>query len=357
MLQRKDAVLLMPRQWIVNPEVDLANTLASYGRFLEDDYRTAIQVMHIPDAFEEYTEDTGRKFVIIGAKSVPGATAKSVFLCLKLAGAKSLTIKAPTLDEYFLILNVVQHHNTRDIPVLVFSKSSEELSSDVDWVKSLDEATDIVVFGGQETVDAFEHYENPDRRVWIHGPKFSFGIVRALDLTPRAMKDICSDFATFYGEGCLSPKFYIIIGEVGQGVFDEFSGYMQAHFKESIDEFRAKLPLTRRSELAQQFVSARYRNKYVRQEELNSSKLFTTLYGDARFVVIDDLDQVEAFIKKWQAEISTVALTLDDDEVMDLLEDYLVTRVCDYGYMQFPGFFEQFDVVDDFDIYTGGVEE
>jgi len=346
----------MPKQWIVNPEIGLVSTLASYGRFLDNDYRISIEHMEVPSSFEEYNEKTYRKFVIIGAKSVPGATAKSVFLCLKLAGAASITVKAPTLDEYFMILNVIHYHNTQGVSIEVFSNTSEELRNDDKWNALLEDATDVVVFGGKETAEAFEDYENFSRRVWIHGPKFSFGVVRVHDLTPTVIKEICSDFYSFYGEGCLSPKFYVIVGETNQAIFDEFSGYMQAFYAQAIDEFRAKLPLTRRSELTQEFVSANYRGKYVREEKLNGSKIFTTLYGDARFVVVDDIEELDDFIEKWGLEISTVAANVEDEEIMDVLESNIVTRICNYGEMQFPDFFEQFDIVDDFDIYVGEVE-
>ena len=183
----------MRRQWVINPEVDLVSVLAQYGRFLEDDYRMAIDSMGIPPEFENYTDKSSRKFVIIGAKSVPGATAKSVFLCLTLAGPESLIVKAPTLDEGFLIQNVIDNY-ARDIPTKVYNDSSDDLKLSTDWRKSIDEATDIVVFGDQNTADAFGTLENEHRRIHIHGPKFSFGIVRAIDLTPSMMQDICFDF-------------------------------------------------------------------------------------------------------------------------------------------------------------------
>lgn len=358
MRQRRDAVLHMPKQqrWIVNPEIGLVDTLASYGRFLENDYRMAIEHMSVPSHFEEYLEDTDRSFVIIGAKSVPGATAKSVFLCLKLAGARSITVKAPTLDEYFMILNVIHHHNTQEIPVNVVSSNSEELVLDPNWNRALEEATDIVVFGGKETVDAFQAYETPTRKVWVHGPKFSFGIIRAEDLSPMNIKQMCRDFYSFYGEGCLSPKFYVVYGDMSSQQYQEISDSMTAFFGLPINEFRAKLPLTRRSELTQQFVSANYAGKFVRKDQLNSNSVFTTLYGDARICNVVELEQVSNFIDKWSDNISTIALNFLDEELCSVAEQGLVPRICNYGEMQFPGFFEQFDSVDDFDIYVG-VEE
>lgn len=346
----------MSKQWIINPEVGLVHTLTGFGRFLENDYRMAIDSMMVPEVFEEYTEPTGRHFVIVGAKSVPGATAKSVFLCLKLAGAESITIKAPTMDEYFLILNVVEHHKPEGLDVKVFHSSSDELKLDSEWREAVDRSTDVVVFGGQETVDTFLGLETKERRVWVHGPKFSFGVVHAYDLSATVIKEICTDFYSYYGEGCLSPKFYFIVGEVGQRLFQEIGNTMKAFFAEDIDEFRGKLPLTRKSELAQQFVSANYRTKYVREDKIDSERIFSSLYGDARFIVVDDLEEVGEFIMKWYDSISTVASNPEDDVIQDFLEDHLITRICDFGYMQFPGFFEQFDTTDDFDIYVGGGE-
>lgn len=359
MLQRKVAVLLMPKQqrWIINPDVGFVDSLVSSGRFLEKDYRKAIEWMTIPLSFEEYTESTGRRFVIVGAKSVPGATAKSVFLCLKLAGADNIVVKAPTTDEYLMILNVVEKHKTDNVEVTILNDSSEELKLSPLWREALEKATDIVVFGGQNTIESFQDLENDKRRVWEHGPKFSFGVVNAYDLTPAIMRDICSDFYSFYGEGCLSPKFYVIIGEVGERLFQEFSDIMSAFFGDAVDEFRGKLPLTRKSELTQQFVSANYRAKYIREESIDSDKLFTTLYGDVRLVMVDSLNDLEPFIEKWHYNISTVASNPTDEVVNDFLEDYLITRICGIGTMQFPDFYEQFDLVDDFDIYVGYEEE
>lgn len=342
----------MPKQWIINPEVDMVGVLSQYGRFLETDYRMAIEAMEIPREFEEYTEKSGRKFVIIGAKSVPGATAKSVFLCLKLAGPESVTIKAPTLDEYFLIENVIEHYG-KDVRTKVFNTASDELKLSEEWRTALEEATDVVVFGGQDTVDAFIGLESEHRTVHVHGPKFSFGVIRAEDLTPVTINEICFDFFSFYGEGCLSPKFYIIVGRVSEKQWKEISDIMTVMYGEMVDQFRGKLPLTRKSELVQQFISANYVQKYIRREELISPEIFTTLYGDARFCVVDYLDEIEEFIEKWHSSISTVACLREDDRINDILEDLMVTRICDLGYMQFPQFFEQFDTVDDFDIYVG----
>jgi len=342
----------MRKQWVINPEVDMVSVLAQFGRFLEDDYRMAIESLEIPRDFEEYTEKTGRKFVIIGAKSVPGATAKSVFLCLKLAGPESVTVKAPSLDEGYLIQNVIDTYG-EGVECKIFTTHSDELKLSSDWRKALDEATDVVVFGDENTAEVFGELENEHRAVHIHGPKFSFGIIKAIDLTPSMIQDICFDFFSFYGEGCLSPKFYVVVGETAMRMWKEISDIHTVLFGRMIDEFRGKLPLTRKSELVQQFLSANLVGKYTRLEQLNSPEIFTTLYGDTRFVVVDSLDDLDRFINKWRDRISTVAINPDDEDTIDYVESQMVTRICDIGSMQFPEFFEQFDPVDDFDIYVG----
>ena len=66
-----------------------------------------------------------------------------------------------------------------------------------------------------------------------------------------------------------------------------------------------------------------------------------------------DHDEIEKFIDKWKDNIGTVAIEYDDDEeLMELLEDYMIPRICNVGDMQFPDFFEQYDAVDDFNIYV-----
>jgi len=352
MPRKKDAASPTPSQWIVNPDVDLVETLAKYGRFLEHDYRMAIDSMEIPGEFDEFTEKSNRRFVIVGAKSVPGATAKSVFLCLKLAGPESVMVKAPTLDEGWLIQNVIDHYG-KDVETHVFQEHSDELKLSSEWRDCLEKATDIVVFGDEYTAAAFEELETPSRRVWIHGPKFSFGIVKASDFTLGNMEEIGFDFYSYYGEGCLSPKFYVIVGDVTQKQYQDMSAVMQNLYAMAIDEFRNKLPLTRKSELVQQTILANYRSKYVREEKLNSREIFSTLYGDTRFVVVNELEDLEPFIEKWRDRISTVAIEPNDEEALDFLEDQLITRICSIGEMQFPHFFEQFDTTDDFDVYVG----
>ena len=343
--------------WIINPEADTVDLLTTYGRFLEDDYRMAIDSLQIPDTFEEYIEKSNRRFLIIGSKEAPGLIAKSVYLCLKLAGPDSVAVKTNMIDESIMVQNVFKNH-AGDVETKLFVTNSDELLLDSVWRDTIEEATDIIVFGNENSMETFRDYEQVGRRVWEHGSKFSFGIVRAEHLTPLLINSICFDFFSYYGEGFLAPKFYFIVGNLRKKVAQQFSHNMQAFYGEFIEQYRNKLPFTRQSDLVQEVINANYIGKYLRLEDLNSDAIFDTLYGDIRLVLVDDLDEVSDFIDKWNDNISTVAINLDDDlDSLDLLEDKQVMRICPVGDMQFPDFFEQYNTVDDFNIYDNSDDD
>lgn len=344
----------MSKRWIINPEADLLSKCETVGRFLTSDYKTAIRNSEIPEDFEDMLEPSGKRFVIIGAKSVPMATAKSVFLCLRLSGADSVAIKAPTEDEAWLIKNVLDNWTPDGVETKIFSIGSTQLSELPEWNNVISQATDLVVFGGEDTAKAFEEFETDFRKIHIHGPKFSFGIINAKDLSIARLRDICSDFGAYYGEGCLSPKFYVIVGDVKDEWFYEASLIMQADYGQKIEEFRAKLPLNKKSEIVQGLAMSNILYKYVALEDLEEKKVFAPLYGSTRFVVVDDYRDLWEFMDKWKYRISTVACLEEDEEAVFLTDSFDVIRTCAFGVMQFPEFDEQFDHVDDFDIYIGG---
>ena len=345
----------MPKRWIVNPEVDLVSKCESVGRFLALDYRHAIKNSEVPSDFEDNLEPSGRRFVIIGAKSVPMATAKSVFLCLRLAGAESIAIKAPTEDEAWLIKNVLDYWTPEGTQAKMFSFGSERLRDLPEWNKVIDEATDLVVFGGADTARAFSEFENKERRVYIHGPKFSLGIVKVENLTMSDLTDICDDFGSYYGEGCLSPKFYVLVGDLSKSNIkwlDEAGIIMNANHGSKIEEFRAKLPMAKKSEVVQSLISSKIHTKYVNIASIDDEKsLLSPLYGSSRFVNVQKLSDLKLFLDLWSNAISTIACDYKDEEIRDLLDECGIIRACPFGLMQFPEFNEQFDHIDDFDIY------
>lgn len=341
----------MSDQWVINPAIDMVSVMAQYGRFLEDDYRMVIESLYIPETFIPIEEKSGRKFVIVGGKENPILLARTIFLCIKLAQPDSIAVKTDQLDESFIAQNILDNHG-HNIKHSLFTAHHDNLKLDDLWLKEIEDATDIVVFGDEPTMSAFRDYETVDRRVWEYGEKFSFGVVKAEAITQRVINEICFDFFSFYGVGRLAPKFYFVIGKITKKIAKQFSDTMIVMHRFMIEQYRAKLPLTQKSELVQLQINSNYVNYYVRVEKNNSKKMFDSLYGDVRLVPVNDVDDVKDFIEKWSDNISSVAVNIDDDwEILDMLEDMQVNRICAYGDMQFPDFFEQYDSVDDYIIY------
>ena len=339
-------------EWIINPELGMVETLAQYGRFLSTDYQMIIEHLMVPKTFEEYKEKSNRKFVIIGGEDTPWVLPKSVYLCLKLAGPDSVVVRTQNLDDYFMVQNVFDYHG-KGIRHKIFDQSQDELMLNIDWLDEIENATDIIVFGDSNTMELFRGYETVDRRVWEHGAKFSFGIIQEEHLTPSSINQICFDFFSFYGTGSLAPKFYFIVGKIRKKVANSFYENMMALYGGMIDEYRSKLPFTHRSKLIQKTIDSNYAGKYVRYENLKSNEIFDSLYGDVKLIPVDDLDDVQDFIDEWRDSISTIAINMDDDMLTyDMLEDNMVMRVCQIGTMQFPDFFEQYEIVDDYNIYV-----
>lgn len=343
--------------WIVKPEAGMIETLANYGRFLREDYSMAIESMPVPEIFEEDLTPTGRKFVIVAGKESPIVLCRSLFLCLKLSGPESVAIKSNNMDDIFFINNVIQNHG-KHTECKVFLPHVDSMSIHEDWLQAINEATDIVVFGDDHTISAFRDYETVERRVWEYEDKFSFGVVRSEHLNAMNINSICFDFVSFYGEGRLAPKFYFVIGELTDKLIKRFSENMIAIYCDYIEGYRNKLSFARRSDFATNYIDSNYPAYYVRVDKMDSRHMFDSLYGDIRLIQVSDYQHVESFIDKYKHNISTVAINLEDDwDMIDVVDDYMITRVCNFGDMQFPSFFEQYDPLDDFNIYVEIDEE
>ena len=343
--------------WIINPSLDMPDVLSQYGRFLPEDYRMAIESMYVPEFFEYDLGPSGRKFVIIGGKENPTLLSRSVYLCAKLAGAESIDVRSIQMDETFMAQNVLEHH-AHGINHRVFIPIPDALSLHEDWHQALHDATDIVVFGNKNTTEAYRDYESVDRRVWEYGEKFSFGVVSADDLKATTINNICFDFVAYYGEGRLAPKFYFVIGKITDKAIKSFSENMIAIYRPFIEEYRTKLPLTRKSDFTYQYIESNYKAYYVRTSDINDKGILDPLYGDVRLVQVDSIEEIESFIRNHKDSISTVAVNIDDDyDTLDLLDDMMIPRVCQFGDMQFPDFFESYDALDDFNIYVKEDEE
>ena len=140
----------------------------------------------------------------------------------------------------------------------MFVAHNDELKLSNEWRDEIENSTDIIVFGSQNAMEAFREHETVDRRVWEHGFKFSFGLIRSEQLTPSIINRICFDFFSFYGEGSLAPKFYFILGKLTKKQIKEFSAAMITLYGEFIESYRDKLPLTRKSELVQKIINFYY---------------------------------------------------------------------------------------------------
>ena len=283
--------------------------------------------------------------------------AKNIYVCIKLGGPESITVRTVNLDDSFIAQNILQHY-AEDIPYEIYSAHHDNMHISDNWLKAIEKSTDIIVFGNEDTVKMFRDYETVDRRVWEYQEKFSFGIARADQLTIRDINNICFDFFSFYGEGRLAPKFYFILGDISKKLIKQFSENMIALYRPFIEEYRNKLPFTKKSDLTQQYLNSNYKAYYIRQDVLNSEEFSANLYGDVRLIQVDDVDEIKDFISKWRDSISTVAINIDDDwEVIDMLDDAMIDRICYFGDMQFPEFFEQYETLDDFNIYIGDNSE
>ena len=349
----------MLNQYILEPFDKVAKKCSEVGRFPEDDYRMAMSSSEVPESYWTQVgeaDESDRKIVIVGAQSVPMATTKSAFLAQTLAKPKKLTIKAPSPDEAILIRETLEYNKEfSNTEFFVYENKSEELKSDGAWLRDLEEATDVVVFGGQETVSFFDKSYAEKASVHLHGPKFSFGIVDAESLESEDnLAGLAGDFLSYYGEGCLSPRFYITIGDLTDDQMTYLVDCMKEE-EEEIKEFRSKLPLSKKSLLVQQMTNSNYLAPYIRVSSFDSSEYLTPLFGDIRLINVDDPFMVEAFTENFESMISTIAL--EEEELGDLVAGWEVSipRYCDIGSMQFPYFYEKFDVVDDFEIY-GGVD-
>ena len=340
-------------QWIINPSLDMPEVLEQYGRFLANDYRMVIESMAVPDSFDEYSEKTGRKFIIVGSKERPGLLAKTVFLCIKLAGPESICVYVETLDDMFLIQNVFENYG-QDVDRKIFSEQFDPLNIGKQWRDEIESATDIIVYSNNDKViKAWRDLETVDRHVWEHGYNFSFGVVNAISLTPSIINEICFDFFCFYGEGRLAPRFYFVIGQYSDKIVEQFAMNMVVQYGALIHEYRSKLPFTRKSDFTRDSLTAPYKAKFIRVDNLNSESILDTLYGDVRLIFVDSYDEVEDFVEKWREHISTIAVNdWDDEDIFDIIDSNMIPRTCNYGDMQFPDFFEYYDAIDDFSIFV-----
>lgn len=306
-----------------------------YERILES--RTYTTKSPLPSWGEvNFEHTTKRKYVFVGARSSPFALSKSVWIALK-GHPESVTVKISSVgrDEEFFLDDIFQN---RDCPTrcAIYNHPHIEDEKFQGWMKALDESTHIVVYGGEETVEYYKK-RYPEKELIIHGPKFSFGVVTHDDV-PRSSSRIWKDFSLTMGEGCLSPRFYFILG--GKPANNhENTRYLGSHSQRDNerDFYQDHLPLGEKSNLAQGWFHCEF-------DLTDEIEVPDHLYGGMKFYWNEDRteEDVIKFAEAYRGQISTVAIGSHLD-LLHPLSRVGVPRVCPIGDMQTPDFTEQYD--------------
>lgn len=71
----------------------------------------------------------------------------------------------------------------------------------------------VVIYGGDEAVASYKRAA-AGKRVVVHGPRLSFGVVGG-DLDPSVARDVAHAVAAYDQQGCVSPHLVYVIGDPG----------------------------------------------------------------------------------------------------------------------------------------------
>ena len=71
-----------------------------------------------------------------------------------------------------------------------------------------------IVYGGSEAVRAIAQKLSPDKRLVVHGPRFSFGIVNKI--SEQTAERIARSVAAFDQQGCVSPHVVYVTGDASR---------------------------------------------------------------------------------------------------------------------------------------------
>lgn len=297
-------------------------------------------------------ERNNRRFVFVGARSAPLALTKSCLVALQGQPDKiSVKVSSSCLDEEVFLEDMFKRWGFYYPKTLwqVYHHSHETPSSQ--WEVDLDRCTDIVIYGGQETVDYYKR-KYPEKNLIIHGPKFSFGVITDEGMSRR--NDLVTrDFTFTQGEGCLSPKFYFILNTYGEGGgYREDSAICRGLSFMQKDEHRSAyqsmLSLGERSRIAQSGWSP---VEVVLDDEVDG---LPQLYGGVKLFWNRDrtMRDVHQFIYQHKGKISTVAVDRSIAHELLPLQDVMeVPRMCPPGMMQQPEWEEQYDEQYDFESF------
>jgi len=224
---------------MVEESDELIRACSDVGRFLEEDYRRAINdsefssgELHNSILRRDQMQKTWAptRIVIVGARSVPLVTARAVSLAGQNKCCQSIHVKCPSLDEELLVRSMWGDNQFLQPPLstFVFDSGGE---APQEWLDAVEDASHIVVYGSSETVEHFNLNKKPWQKVIGFGSKFSIGIAKIEGLSARAVVD---DFVQYYGSGCLSPRRYYLMGSEGQ--YNDFLDEMGEEYNSREDQ-------------------------------------------------------------------------------------------------------------------------
>ena len=337
--------------YYINNDNSFSSILDQFGNFLESDYERLINNSFIPPHFTPHNYNSRRKIVIVGSDGTPLLISKNVFLALQLSGADSIDIKPSSLDEALIIENIIKNNNIFKIKTSVHVGTDQEVELSATWMEIINNATDIIVFGNFDVVEYYKTLRTEHRRVYTHEDKISFGVVNSNLLTDKLIDNICFDFFNFYGNGSLSPKFYIFIGPIDEEAINSISDTYNSIYGEQIQEYRSKLNFAQQANLTR-FINQEKITRYLNIVNNISYLQINNLYGDMKILIVDTIRDANKLISVMKDSTSTIAVDPLDQEIVSMVEFNMPSRICDIGSMHSLDFWESVDEQSDFDIYN-----
>jgi len=349
----------MNSNYIIDPSDSIARLCSENGLFLEDDYYMSMSHNEIPKNFWERvdkTDTSNRKIVIIGSYETPMLVTKSAFLAYALAKPQNITVKVSGKDEAILLEEMFkQNSKYNDGEYSVYQSKKDELSSSGAWLRDVEDATDVIVYGGIDTLSFFNMEPKKNRNVYLHKPKFSFGIVSKECLENEDnLAGLVGDFISFFGEGTLSPKFYITLGKLSDDQLIYIADCINNE-QDIIKEFRAKLPLSKKSLIVHEQSLTNFIFPNVKKSNFDNLEFLSPLYGDVRLIETKNEEEIEEFVIEYEKIISSIAIEENTLGHMVAGWEVDIPRYCDIGSMQFPYFYEPYDEIDDMLVYGGDI--
>ena len=143
------------------------------------------------------------------AGNVPGVAVTSLIrsLLVKSATIGKTASGEPLLPVLFAeALHKVSSQLASCLAITYWESGNEDLER-----IALQAADACVVYGGGEAVESIARKFAPDKRLVVHGPRYSFGIVNDISATTAA--SVARAVAAFDQQGCVSPHVVYVTGE------------------------------------------------------------------------------------------------------------------------------------------------